>query len=77
MWVRASLAQLVEHALRERMVMWSIPEAPGGRPGGMHALSRWPKGYGSQGEFIDAAKKNQIAPREALTPDLEVNSLTR
>ena len=25
MWIRASLAQLVEHALRKRMVMGSIP----------------------------------------------------
>ena len=37
-------------------------------------MSRWPKGYGSQGEFIDAAKPH--APREARTPDLEVDSLT-
>ena len=25
MWIRASLAQLVEHALRKRMVMGSMP----------------------------------------------------
>ena len=61
------------------------PGRPRGRPRGgprgtgrqawRHALSRWPKGYGSRKES-SSTQQNHIAPREARTPDLEVNSLT-
>ena len=65
----ASVAQLAEHALRKRMVMGSIPIG-GSLPKRSHRAQI------SRALEFALCESSQYAPREARTPDLEVNSLT-